>query len=288
LVSFYGCGDHARFFDQGASMSDQTVNIELFKVASTLFLGIGLAAAFQQLLPFDHAEASRRGKLRWAFWDDFVAALMLVLIAAGEVMSIRVITADEPELQARLASDAHPWVVRLLIVTALYIVLKFFASRVLQVTWHRERRDAKARCTYKESVRMLGAAFSGLGLGGMLLAHFAEPTPNLIFVSPYRSLWLLWLIAVGFLLAGLLALGRSHFMRDPSIDDARTASSRWARKRGRDMAPRKAPVIHASGRGSRRARTASATQYPTGRADRGQPSRTRRRAQPSRTARRQK
>jgi hypothetical protein len=84
-------------------MADQ-VNTELFKVASTLFLGIGVAAVLQtDLLPLELKEASARARGRFSSVDTFFSALMIILIAAGEFICIRVLTAEKGLRQMDLA-----------------------------------------------------------------------------------------------------------------------------------------------------------------------------------------
>ena len=117
--------------------------MELYKVASTVFLGLGVAAALQgRLLPSDDDFViSARGRRFWTVIDVFAGSLALVVIAAGEILALRVLTASKSH-QAVLIRHSRTEIIVLLALTAGYVILQSLGQRALASAWKQTKGGA--------------------------------------------------------------------------------------------------------------------------------------------------
>src|SRR5438876_369570 len=105
--------------------------LALYKIASTLFLGLGIAAVLQgRLIPATASfPISDRGRQRWTTVDIFGAFTMLVFIVAGEVLVQTVIR------RGHAIGDEKTYTILLLSVASFYVVAQSILQRGLALAW---------------------------------------------------------------------------------------------------------------------------------------------------------
>ncbi len=144
---------------------------ELYKVASTLFLGIGIAVVLQGRLvpekPDFPIPTNAHGT--WIRVDAAACAAMLVIIGAGELLAVR------SSISGTASANTRHVTIILLVVTATYVVCQTVLRRALAVAWsYPQEADAgTSEPTYNgEAMRAFGiAVVAGTLLGaGVFLA----------------------------------------------------------------------------------------------------------------------
>ena len=154
-------------------MSKANVNgVELYKFASTLFLGIGIAAVLQGRLVPDSPDFPIPPKARrfWANVDAGASAALLVIVATGEFLAVRSIVHGHPS-----PDDRHITIV-LLFLTAGYVIAQTLLRRGLALAWVCPGGADPCDNPTKDSLaitRFVGSLVLGGILGGAIFAAVA-------------------------------------------------------------------------------------------------------------------
>jgi hypothetical protein len=196
---------------------------EFFKVASSLFLGIGIGTVLQlQLLPKD-ADASRRGHRRWLIANGVIGCFMFVLVATGELLCVAVLSADSN--QEQLMSDASTPVKLLLGITAGYLLVGYVLHNALAVAWEPTAKGAVNR--YDSVAQLIGGVLLGVALGVVVLFLVASSHEGLVAIEPA---WPLWVVALTLAVVGAMTAIRVG-RHAANAEDSQKAGQRANRRR---------------------------------------------------------
>jgi len=161
--------------------------LELFKIAATAFLALGVAAVVESRLVPSSAEAvmSRSGRERWSLVEVFVSAITIVAIVAGEALCIRVLTTEHMYTQNALISNSKGEVKILLWIAAGSIVAQALGRQALVSAWKKQSSGHSAELDNQRLLRMVLSAVAGsaVGLGTLLNLAVLGHTPAFLKIK---------------------------------------------------------------------------------------------------------
>ena len=163
--------------------------LQIFKFASTLFLGLGITAVLQGRLvarepDFPISEKARR---IWSTVDVLGASTMLVLIGFGEFLVLRVLERGSAD------GDERTVTIILLAVTATFVAVQATLQRGLAVAWNEEEEGAEPGLDRNSIVNFVAAVCGGLFLGGVVFFAIVTKQAEVLLASLISLVYLAFL-----------------------------------------------------------------------------------------------